>query len=158
MESLIEALGRLYLLQTYFPAALAESVPYHLQNINGSNKAVRSEPSSLFIKNSNLLIISSATNNAFFRISCNSITHPSQISFQVVLSSTDYSANYGPIQISFFFESIINSVVRLPRWSRGIFESASSSKFGKVTCERSYLYNVGMDFNERIAEHLRRFS
>lgn len=157
MESLIEALGRLYLLQTYFPAPLAESVPYHLQNINGSNKAVRSEPSSLFIKNSNLLISSSATNNAFFRISCNSITHPSQISFQVVLSSTDYSTNYGPIQISFFFESIINSVVRLPR-SRGIFESASSSKFGKVTCERSYLYNVGMDFNERIAEHLRRFS
>lgn len=139
-----------------FQAALAESVPYHLQNINGSNKAVRSEPSSLFIKNYNLLISSSATNNAFFRISCNSITHPSQISFQVVLSSTDYSADSN-FFLSFFFESIINSVVRLPR-SRGIFESASSSKFGNVTCERSYLFNVGMDFNERIAEHLRRFS
>lgn len=151
MESLIEALGRLYLLQTYFSGCTCRISALSF------TKYQRLEPSSLFIKNYNLLISSSATNNAFFRISCNSITHPSQISFQVVLSSTDYSANYGPIQISFFFESIINSVVRLPR-SRGIFESASSSKFGNVTCERSYLYNVGMDFNERIAEHLRRFS
>ena len=46
----------------------------------------------------------------------------------------DYSANHRSIQIFRLFESIINSVVRLPR-SRGIFESRVISKFG--TCQKN---------------------
>lgn len=41
---------------------------------------------------------------------------------QLRLLSDDYPANHPSIQIFLLFESIINSVVRLPR-SRGIFES-----------------------------------